>query len=106
MSFGFGQGQDVLGCASQNLLGDLVDVSTRVTVFWRGLFARGREQRACETVDLGTVIVEVVLASNLCALRLQHAGEGIADRCPAGSADVNRAGRVCRYELEIHLEPL
>ena len=44
--------------------------------------ARG-EQALREAVDLRAVVVEVVLAGDLGALRLEHAGEAVADRRPA-----------------------
>ena len=47
------------------------------------------------------MVVEVVLAHNTGALRRQQPAERVADRGPAGAADVDGPGGVGRDELEI-----
>ena len=92
-----------VGRLRQHLRGDVVDVAARVAVLGGGLaFGRG-DQRAGEAVDLGAVVVEVVLAHHVGALRGQQPAQRVADGGPAGAADVDRPGRVGRDELEVDL---
>ena len=51
------------------------------------------------------MIVEVILASDFCALGFENPRERVANCGPAGSADVNWSGWIRRDELEIHLHP-
>ena len=88
-----------------DLGGDVVDVAARVAVLRRGLALRGGDQGPDEPVDLRAGVVEVVLAGDLAALRGQDPAERVADRGPAGAAEVDRAGRVRRDELEVDLGP-
>ncbi len=80
---------------------DVGDVVAAVAVFRRGLLEVAREQAAREAVDLRAVVVEVVLAGHFGALRLEDAGEAVANGGPAHAADVNRPGGVRRDELEV-----
>ena len=59
------------------------------------------DQAAREPVDLDAVVVEVVLARDEPALGLEHARQAVADRGPAGAADVQRPGRVRGDELDV-----
>ena len=65
---GVGLAQRV-GRLLQNLCGDVGDVAARVAVFRRGLALGRGDQRVGEPVDLGAVVVEVVLAYHVGALR-------------------------------------
>ncbi|GMA92145.1 hypothetical protein GCM10025869_26740 [Homoserinibacter gongjuensis] len=65
-----------------------------------------RDETAREAVDLGAVVVEVVLARDEAALRLHEPGQAVADRSPAGAADVDGAGGVRRDELEVDAHAL
>ena len=51
------------------------------------------------------MIVEVVLASHLGALCLEHSSQCVTDSSPAGATQVNRARRVCRDKLKVQLDP-
>ncbi len=81
--------------------GDVEDVAAAVAVLRRGLAGVRGDEAAREAVDLRAVVVEVVLAGDRRALRLQDAGERIADGSPPGAAEVDRTGRVRRDELEV-----
>ena len=87
--FGVGLAQRI-GCLLQNLCGDVGDVAARVAVFRSGLTFRGGDQRVGEPVDLGAVVVEVVLAYHVGALRGEQPAQRIANGRPAGAADVDR----------------
>jgi len=82
--------------------GDVEDVLPAVAVVGRRLVAVRRDQAAREPVDLRAVVVEVVLARDHAALRLEDPREAVADGRPTGAADVDRTGRVRRDELEVH----
>ena len=56
-----------------------------------------------EDVHLPAGIVDVVLAVHVVAGGLEQVGERRADRRPAAVADVQRAGRIRRHELDDHL---
>src|SRR5690606_14470680 len=56
---------------------------------------------AREAVDLGAVVVEVILARHLGALRGEDPRERIADGGPARSAQVDGTGGVGGDELEV-----
>ena len=99
---GVGQAQRV-GRLLQDLRGDVGDVAARVAVLRGGLALGGGDQRAGEPVDLGAVVVEVVLAHHVGALRGQQPAQRVADGGPAGAADVDRPGRVGRDELQVDL---
>ena len=104
MGIGFWKLKNVFGGFGQHARCDLVDVGTRITVFWCFFFASRGQKAACETVDLSTVIVEVILAGDRSALRLKNSGQRVTDGCPAGSANVNRTGWVGRNELKVHVQ--
>ena len=82
-------------------VGDLGDVVAAVAVVRGRQPAGRRQQRAGEPVDLRAGVVEVVLPDHLGALGAQHPPEGVADGRPPGAADVHRAGRVGRDELQV-----
>ena len=101
---GLGQAQRV-GRLLQNLRGDVGDVGARVAVVGDG-FALGRgDQRADEPVDLGAVVVEIVFAQYVGALRRQQPAQRVADGGPAGTPDVDGSGRVGRDEFQVDLVP-
>ena len=58
-------------------------------------------QASAELVHLRAAVVDVELAGDLGAGAGQHPGERVTDRGPAGVAEVQRAGRVGRDELEV-----
>ena len=89
------------GLGRDDLGGDVVDVGPGVTVLGHRLPLRGRLQAPGEPVDLGAGVVEVVLPRHLGAAGLQQPAERVTDRGPPGAADVHRAGRVGRDELEV-----
>ncbi len=60
------------------------------------------EDRGTEMADLGTGIVEVVLARHGLATGRQDATQQVPDERPAGVADRQWSGRVGRHELDIH----
>ena len=80
---------------------DVVDVGAGVAVLGRALTHVTGHQAAHESVDLRAVVVEVVLARDRRALGGEHARERVAHGRPARSAQVYRAGRIRRDELEI-----
>ena len=90
---GVGLAQRV-GRLLQDLRGNVGDVAARVAAF-RSRLAVGRgDQRVGEAVDLGAVVVEVVLAYHVGALRGKQPAQRVADGGPAGAADVDGPGRV------------
>ena len=70
----------------QHRLRDLADVGAAVAVLRCRLALRDRQQRPREAVDLRAVVVEVVLAGDLRAARLEQPGERVADGGPAHAA--------------------
>ena len=88
-------------CLIDDATCDLIDISALVTVDRGFLTVGGRDQRLGETVDLLAVIVEIVFAHHLGAVRLKHAGHGVADRGPTGAADMDRTGRIGGHEFKI-----
>ena len=92
-----------LGMGGHDLLGDLGDVLPGIAVLRRRLVPARGEQRPAEPVDLGAVVVEVVLAGDDVAGRLEQPRERVADRRPPGAGQGDRAGRVGRDELDVHL---
>src|SRR6185312_9517631 len=85
--------------------GDVGDVAARVAVFGGGLALGGGDQGVGEPVDLRTVVVEVVFAHHVGALRRQQPPQGVADGGPARTADVDRPGRVGRDEFQVDVVP-
>ncbi len=63
-------------------------------------------QRAGERLGLGAAVVDIVLAGDGVAGMRQDAGQGVAEHGPADMADMQRAGRVGRAELDIDALPL
>ena len=63
--------------------------------------AKGQDGCA-QVADLCSEVVEVVLARDFVAGCRQDARKQVAHERPAGIADVQRAGRVGRHELDIH----
>src|SRR5690606_17410585 len=88
-------------CVGDDRGSDVVDVLAAVAVLRRVLEAGTGKQGAGEPVDLGAVVVEVVLAGDVGAGGLEHPGQGVPDGRPPHPADVDRAGRVGRDELEV-----
>ena len=92
-----------IGLLFDDRLSDLANIIAPVTIL-RGWIPLGSSnQRTREAVDLATVVVEVVLAGHLRARSLKHAAQRVTHRSPAGTAEVNRAGRVRRDEFQVHL---
>ena len=85
-------------------LRNFLNVFAAITVFWRWLALRRCKKGQSETIDLATVIVEVVFAGHFRAGSLQHTTQRVTHGSPAGSAKVNRSGWVCRNELEVHVQ--
>ena len=65
--------------------------------------ARARLHRERELLDLRAGVVVVELARDLVALRLEQRRDRVAERRLAAVADVQRAGRIGRDELDLHL---
>jgi len=84
-----------------DLVGDVGDVVSAVAVLRGGLTLGRGDERPGEPVDLGAVVVEVVLARDLCAAGGENAAERIADGGPPGTSEVDRAGRVGGDELQV-----
>ena len=89
------------GCLLQNLGSDIGNVITRVAVLRCGLALGRGDQRPGEPVDLGSVVVEVVLPDHPGALAAQQPAQCVADRRPAGAADVDGTGGVRGDEFEV-----
>src|SRR5262249_36644959 len=88
--------------------GDVLDVVAAVAgggpaAIVRVDAAAARLHRQREIVDLRAGIVVVELALDVPAGRRQQAGEAVADRRRTAVADVQRAGRVRRDELDLYL---
>ncbi len=78
-----------------------MDVGALVAVLGHRLTALERGHGRAQVADLGTRIVEVVLARDLLAAGLEDATEQVADERATSVADVERAGRVGRHELDV-----
>src|SRR4029453_2181052 len=100
-----GQAQRV-GLLGEHLGGDLLDVVAGVAVVRRRLALGCGNQGVGKPVDLGTVVVEVVLAHNLGALGGQQPAQRVADGGPAGATDVDGPSRVGGDELEVDVGAL
>ena len=81
--------------------GDVVDVGAGVAILGGRIALGGSQQRRRETIDLRAVVVEVVLAGHLGARELEDARQRVTDGGPSGAAEVDRAGRVGRDELQV-----
>ena len=95
-----------IGCLDEHLRGDVVDIGAGVTAFGRRLTLGGGDKGVDEAIDLGAVVIEVVLAHHRGALGGQQPTQRITDSGPPGTADVDRAGRVGRDELEVDVAPV
>ncbi len=85
----------------RDLVRQVADVVAVVAVL-RDLAARAdREDRGAQVVHLRPEVVEVVLATDLLAGRLEDPAEQVADERAAGVADGQGAGRVGRDELDV-----
>ena len=84
------------------LCGQLGHVFALVTVICDGLAAAAGEQARSECADLAAGVVHVVLAIHVPARTRHHPGEGVPVRTPPAVADVERAGRVGRDELDLN----
>ena len=80
---------------------EVQDVVAVVPVIGHRLATPDRGDRRAEIRDLAARVVEVVLARDLLAARLEHPAEQVADERAAGVADVERAGRVGRHEFDV-----
>ncbi len=98
------QGEDIDAVGFRfvdDTLRDFIDVRALVAVS-RGLFAVGcGDQGFGETVDLLAVVIEIVFAHDFGTVGFEHAGHRVADRRPAGAADMDRAGGVGGHEFEV-----
>ena len=94
---GGGGGPDVVGDGGH----ELMDVGALVAVLGHRLTALERGHGRAQVADLGTRIVEVVLARDLLAAGLEDATQQVADERAASVADVERAGRVGGHELDV-----
>ncbi len=104
LSLGFGPVEYVrLKC--NHLRGDLVDVLTGIAVVRSRLTLGPRHQRACEAIDLSTVIVEVVLARYVSPCGLQYPSQRVSDCGPPNTAHMHRAGRIGGHELKVDPRP-
>ena len=85
--------------------GELGDVAARIAVLGGRESARGGEDRGAEVVHLRARVVDVELGGHGRAGGGEHAGDRVAERRPAGVADVQWAGGVRRHELEVDRLP-
>ena len=91
-----------VGALSQDLVLNINNVRASVAVLGGLLTAGSGNQGAHETVNLGAVVVEVVFTHDVSALSLKDAGERITDGSPAGTTQVDGAGRVRGDELKVN----
>ena len=85
----------------RNFPGDLADVFAVVAVLGNFLPFGPRQNRLAEPLDLAARVVEVVLARDLVADRLEDAAQQIADEGAARIANGQRAGRIGADELDV-----
>ena len=90
-------GPDVVGQRGRQL----VDVVALVAVLGHRLAALSAATDAPRLPIWAPEVVEVVLARDLLAAGLEHAAQQVADERAARVADVERAGRVGRHELDV-----
>src|SRR5690606_1680829 len=81
--------------------GDIADVAAGVAVLGRSPASSGGEKAPGEPVDLSAVVVEVVLPGDVRTGRGEDPGQCITDGSPSRAAQMDRAGRVRRDELEV-----
>jgi hypothetical protein len=90
-------------------LADRLEVIAGIEAFrdFADVLAKGlaiaQERRACEHVDLGTGIVDVIFARDVEARKLQQARQRIAKHGAAAMADMHRPGRIGRDVFDIDL---
>ena len=97
-----GQRRDVVLIGRCHTRGNVTDVRAAVTVFGSGPTQVGGNEAAGKTVNLRPVIIEVVLARHVGALRNEDAREAVAHGRPSGAPHVNRSGWVGGHELKVH----
>ena len=82
-------------------LRDLGDIGAAVAILGHRLVPRGRQQGRGEPIDLHAGIVEVVLVGDSSTLRTHHPAQCVADGGPSRVPEVQRPGRIGRYEFEV-----
>ena len=80
---------------------EVADVGAVVAVIGDRLAAPEGRDRGPEVPHLPAGIVEVVLARDPLTACLEDAAQQVTDECASGVADVERAGRVGRHELDV-----
>ena len=80
---------------------EVVDVGAAVAVLGDLGPGADRDHRRAQVADLRPEVVEVVLARRLVAGRLEHAAQQVADERAPRVADVERARRIGRHELDV-----
>jgi len=90
-----------VGALDESPRAELGDVRAGVCALRRRLAECRGQHRLAERVDLGARVVDVELARHRRARGREHAAQRVAERSPAGVADVEGAGRVRRDELEV-----
>ena len=109
-SFFFGKSDRIgLPCCDSiftYLCSDIGNVLAAVAIFGCLMSHRTRIERASETIDLRTVIIEVVLAGHLRARCLHQARKGISHGRPACTTQVNRTCGVGGDILQVNVQPL
>ena len=96
--------------AREGRLGELDQVLPLIAAFGKlrrasHLLLHPRPQRAGELVDLDPGVVHVELTRHRVAGPLEQRRQRVAQRRPASVAHVQRARRIGRHELDVHLEP-
>ena len=90
-----------VGPLGQHAAGELLDVRARIAVLGCRLALRRSEHRAAEALHLGARVVDVELAGDRRAAGEEQPRDRVAERRPAGVADVEGAGRVGADELDV-----
>src|SRR6185312_13138474 len=85
-----------------HLVGQLGDVFARVAALGHGQAVQAVVDRLREDVHLVAGVVDVVLAGDVGAAGLEHAGDRIAQGGPTGVPDVQRPGGVRGDEFHVH----
>ena len=99
--------QPAVACFILELLGHVDHIGALVAAFGQRdlaseLLLIASEQGAAEEPDLRAGVIDVVLALDLKSGGVEHRGQRIAEDCAASVADLQRAGRVGRDELDLH----
>src|SRR6185369_17274518 len=92
-------------------LGDRHEVVARVSPFGQRYVAPtrlliARPRRLAEQAHLPPEVVDVILALDIPARRLEEARRHVAEDGATPVADVQRSGRVGAHELDLHLPSL